>query len=386
MKKRLIAASLCAALALSMSACGSKDADTEVATEVATTEDTQAEGTQTNVVPDPNPEDCITKICDYKGIDISLTGDYEVKDDYVNSLLESLLVNMGLDAVEVTDRTTVQEGDYVNVDYTGYHDGVAFEGGSATDQMLDVSNNSSVDGMTYIDNFTAGLLGAEVGSTVSSDVTFPEDYGNAELAGEPATFEFVIKGIYQPVTVDTLTDDMVAEYMQETFQVSTRDELVTFVRGYVESQMIAQYVQDYVLDNSEYVIPEDYMEFRLSQLEEYYVASYGDRDTMIMYMEMSGTTLEEVREQWREQLDTQIGSELLFLYIAQLENLEVDEEEYTQMVASYLQENGGSYGSQEELYSAMGYGDVESGEAYMRGTYLRNQALAFIIENATLDK
>lgn len=386
MKKRLIAASLCASLALSMSACGSKDADTEVATEVATTEDTQAEGTQTNVVPDPNPEDCITKICDYKGIDISLTGDYEVKDDYVNSLLESLLVNMGLDAVEVTDRTTVQEGDYVNVDYTGYHDGVAFEGGSATDQMLDVSNNSSVDGMTYIDNFTAGLLGAEVGSTVSSDVTFPEDYGNAELAGEPATFEFVIKGIYQPVTVDTLTDDMVAEYMQETFQVSTRDELVTFVRGYVESQMIAQYVQDYVLDNSEYVIPEDYMEFRLSQLEEYYVASYGDRDTMIMYMEMSGTTLEEVREQWREQLDTQIGSELLFLYIAQLENLEVDEEEYTQMVASYLQENGGSYGSQEELYSAMGYGDVESGEAYMRGTYLRNQALAFIIENATLDK
>lgn len=381
MKKRLIAASLCAALALSMTACGSKDADTEVATEVATTEDTQ-----TAIVPDPDPADCVTKICDYKGIEISLTGDYAVSDDYVNSILESLLVNMGLDAVEVTDRTTVQEGDYVNVDYTGYHNGVAFEGGSATDQMLDVSNNCSVDGMTYIDNFTAGVLGAEVGSTVSSDVTFPEGYQNEELAGEVATFEFVVKGIYQPVTVETLTDDMVAEYMQETFQVSTKEELVTFVHDYVESQNIAQYVQDYVLNNSEYVIPEDYMEFRLSQLEDYYAASYGDKDTMVMYMEMSGTSLEEVREQWRAQLNTQIGSELLFLYIAQLENMEVDEEEYSQMVASYLQENGGSYSSEEDLYSAMGYGDAQNGEEYMRGTYLRNQALAFIIENATLDK
>lgn len=381
MKKRLIAASLCAALALSMTACGSKDADTEVATEVATTEDTQ-----TAIVPDPDPADCVTKICDYKGIEISLTGDYAVSDDYVNSILESLLVNMGLDAVEVTDRTTVQEGDYVNVDYTGYHNGVAFEGGAATDQMLDVSNNCSVDGMTYIDNFTAGVLGAEVGSTVSSDVTFPEGYQNEELAGEVATFEFVVKGIYQPVTVETLTDDMVAEYMQETFQVSTKEELVTFVHDYVESQNIAQYVQDYVLNNSEYVIPEDYMEFRLSQLEDYYASSYGDKDTMVMYMEMSGTSLEEVREQWRAQLNTQIGSELLFLYIAQLENMEVDEEEYSQMVASYLQENGGSYSSEEDLYSAMGYGDAQNGEEYMRGTYLRNQALAFIIENATLDK
>lgn len=381
MKKRLIAASLCAALALSMTACGSKDADTEVATEVATTEDTQ-----TAIVPDPDPADCVTKICDYKGIEISLTGDYAVSDDYVNSILESLLVNMGLDAVEVTDRTTVQEGDYVNVDYTGYHNGVAFEGGAATDQMLDVSNNCSVDGMTYIDNFTAGVLGAEVGSTVSSDVTFPEGYQNEELAGEVATFEFVVKGIYQPVTVETLTDDMVAEYMQETFQVATKEELVTFVHDYVESQNIAQFVQDYVLNNSEYVIPEDYMEFRLSQLEDYYASSYGDKDTMVMYMEMSGTSLEEVREQWRAQLNTQIGSELLFLYIAQLENMEVDEEEYSQMVASYLQENGGSYSSEEDLYSAMGYGDAQNGEEYMRGTYLRNQALAFIIENATLDK
>lgn len=381
MKKRLIAASLCAALALSMTACGSKDADTEVATEVATTEDTQ-----TAIVPDPDPADCVTKICDYKGIEISLTGDYAVSDDYVNSILESLLVNMGLDAVEVTDRTTVQEGDYVNVDYTGYHNGVAFEGGSATDQMLDVSNNCSVDGMTYIDNFTAGVLGAEVGSTVSSDVTFPEGYQNEELAGEVATFEFVVKGIYQPVTVETLTDDMVAEYMQETFQVSTKEELVTFVHDYVESQNIAQYVQDYVLNNSEYVIPEDYMEFRLSQLEDYYAASYGDKDTMVMYMEMSGTSLEEVREQWRAQLNTQIGSELLFLYIAQLENMEVDEEDYSQMVSSYLQENGGSYSTEEDLYAAMGYGDAQNGEDYMRGTYLRNQALAFIIENATLNK
>ena len=56
------------------------------------------------------------------------------------------------------------------------------------------------------------------------------------------------------------------------------------------------------------------------------------------------------------------------------------------MVSSYLQENGGSYSTEEDLYAAMGYGDAQNGEDYMRGTYLRNQALAFIIENATLNK
>lgn len=381
MKKKVIAAVLCAAMTLSLAACGSKDADTEVATETQTAEATE---TQIEVVADPNPADCITKLCDYKGIEISLTGDYAVTDEYVNSLLESLLANNGLDAVEVTDRTTVEEGDYVNVDYVGYHNGEAFEGGSATDQMLDVSNNSAVGGLKYIDNFCAGIIGAEVGSTVSSDVQFPDSYKNEELAGEPATFEIQVKGIYTPVTADNLTDEMVEENFKDTFNVSTKEELVSFIRGYVESQNITQFVQDYVLNNSEYTIPEDYMQFRLAELENYYVTSYGDRDTMIQYMELSGTSLEEVQGQWRQQLEKQIGTELLFLYIAQLEDIQVDEDEYNQMVSTYLTDNGGSYDTEEDLYSAMGYGDVESGKEYMRGTYLRDQALALIVENATM--
>lgn len=102
------------------------------------------------------------------------------------------------------------------MDYTGYLDGDAFDGGSATDTMIDVANNCDATQKTnYIDGFSDGLVGAKVGDEVSSDVTFPENYQSSDLAGKKTTFKFKIKGIYKPVTMDTLTDDMVADAFTE---------------------------------------------------------------------------------------------------------------------------------------------------------------------------
>ena len=83
------------------------------------------------------------------------------------------------------DKTTVEEGDIVNVDYVGKLDGEAFSGGTAEDQNIDVSNNSSASGSGYIDGFTDGLIGASVGDVIDSNVTFPDEYpNNPDLAGK----------------------------------------------------------------------------------------------------------------------------------------------------------------------------------------------------------
>ena len=158
----------------------------------------------------------MTKLADYKGIDVTITGNYDVTDDQVEQNLMSLLPYYGITGVEVKDRDTVQKDDYVKVDYTGYLDGDAFDGGSATDTMIDVANNCDAAQKTnYIDGFSDGLVGAKVGDEVSSDVTFPENYQSSDLAGKKTTFKFKIKGIYKPVTMDTLTDDMVADAFTE---------------------------------------------------------------------------------------------------------------------------------------------------------------------------
>ena len=106
----------------------------------------------------------VTKLADYKGIDVTISGNYDVTDDQVEQNLMSLLSYYGITGVEVKDRDTVQKNDYVKVDYTGYLDGDAFDGGSATDTMIDVANNCDATQKTnYIDGFSDGLVGAKVG-------------------------------------------------------------------------------------------------------------------------------------------------------------------------------------------------------------------------------
>lgn len=97
----------------------------------------------------------VTKLADYSGVAITVSNDYEINDAAKQTYLTNVLQSYGADAYkQVTDRDTVADGDYVKVDYTGYKDGKAFDGGSATDVMLDVTNNSQVGGSSFIDGFT----------------------------------------------------------------------------------------------------------------------------------------------------------------------------------------------------------------------------------------
>ena len=124
---------------------------------------------------------------EYKGIEVTQP-EPEVTDEYVDSYIEYLRSQRAV-AVEVTDRTTVQEGDTVNIDYTGYRDGVAFEGGTAQGDSLTIGSGR------FIDGFEEGLIGTSVGETVTLELTFPDNYTNAELAGAAVTFDVTVNSI-----------------------------------------------------------------------------------------------------------------------------------------------------------------------------------------------
>lgn len=164
MKKRVVILFLCMTMVLSMGACGT-DSDKKASTQQGTQE------TASEVFDGPHSAQMkldlsklVTKLADYKGIDVTISGNYDVTDDQVEQNLMSLLSYYGITGVEVKDRDTVQKNDYVKVDYTGYLDGDAFDGGSATDTMIDVANNCDATQKTnYIDGFSDGLVGAKVG-------------------------------------------------------------------------------------------------------------------------------------------------------------------------------------------------------------------------------
>lgn len=396
MKKRTIAILLCMTTALVFAGCGKN----------AQAGDTQStQGTEAAVITYNGPssaqmdidlEKQVTKLADYDKIDVTISGDYEVTDDQVKEHTLSLLPYYGITGIEVKDRDTVKDGDYVKVDYTGYHKGEAFEGGAAEDVMLDVTNNTDVVNQTgFIDGFTDRLKGAKVGDEVSSDVTFPEEYPqNEDLAGEKTTFKFKVKGIYEPVTLDKLTDDMVAEAFTEE-GLKTKDELIQSVKEALTSQAesnknqdTVSEVEDYVVKNSQVDIPEDYLNARLSEYQKQFSDQYcSETQSLEEYLTANGTTLADQQKSWKSALEQQIKIEFLFGRIAELEKIEVDEDDFAQFV-NYLISSSSQMSTEDEVYEYYGNGSKEDGEKSLRQLYRVNKAISHVAKNAnvTVDK
>lgn len=379
MKKKIIAMLLCMTMALSFAACGREE-----------TSDTESEAASTGTGSaqiEIDLEKQVTKLSDYKNLDLTITGNYDVTDEDVENNILTLLPYYGITGTEVTDRDTVQEGDYVLIDYTGYKDGEAFENGAATDVMYDVSNNFDVTNQnTYIDGFGDGLIGAKVGEEASSDVTFPENYQSEELAGQPVTFKFNVKGIYEPVTMESLTDEMVAEAFSED-EIESKDALISYVREVLENQALnyknqasVTAAEEYILENSEVEIPMAYMEARLAEYQE----NVLNGKTLEEYLSENDTTLKELQDSWRETLEEQIKLEFVFRRIAELEQIEVDEEDFADFVAYIISNSSTGLTTEDEVYESYGYGNIEDGQTNLRQLYLVNQAIAFVVENANI--
>ena len=391
MKKRMIALLLCMTTVFAMTGCGNgSQKGTEAATESSVQETYNG---PSSAQMDIDLSKQVTKLADYKGIDVTITGDYDVTDEQVNERTLALLNYRGVKGAEVTDRDTVQDGDLVLVDYTGYHNNEAFDGGSATDVMIDVSNNCEATQQTgYIDGFSDGLIGAKVGEETSSDVKFPDEYSNnPDLAGEMTTFKFKVKGIYKALTLDDLTDAQVKENFSDA-QIETKEDLIKNVRAMMESQASSSKSQDtvnkvqtYMLDNSEVTIPDEYLEARLAEYQAQYTRdNVGDTQTLEEYLQANNTTLADMQKTWKTSLEKQIKLEFIFDRIAELEGLEIDQDKYEQFIDYIISSGNSELSTESAIYDYYGNGNKEDGKKNLKRLYLTNDALSFVVENANV--
>ena len=341
MKKKLFAIVLCAAVVMSLGACGNSN---------------------TNDTPS------VTQMAEYDDLSKVLSGNYVITEEILGMYFTEVLYDAGYGVVEVTDRDTVQEGDIVLTDYTGYKDGVAFEGGTATNQWIDVSNNCGIDTSSgtstggFITGFTDGLVGAKLEQPVKSDVTFPEEYHAADLAGQPAVFEFTVHAIYTPVTMENITDEFVEENLSKTYEVST---VVDFMK-FLEEELAYNYTMNYLISNSTFEIPETYVDSRLEDYQAYFEKLYCGETTLDDYLAYYGYTLEAMQAEWKISLESQIKAELVFAKVVEDQKLELDEAGHEEYVQKIIAVNSSYFPDAESIHKYAGAGDAEAGEHYLK--------------------
>lgn len=209
MKKKLVVFMLVVGMVATLTACNAEEGKNDESTsqESGTAEGDAEEGDPVGVVSskDYDADEYVT-IGDYEGIEVAVDVYNYTDADVQNQMqdeIEYYVDQYDLYNYTATDKTEVEEGDVVNIDYVGKKDGVAFEGGTATGHHLEIGSGS------FIDGFESGLVGHKVGEKVSLNLTFPEDYDSEELAGAAVVFDVTINSI-DIGSMPEFTDELVA--------------------------------------------------------------------------------------------------------------------------------------------------------------------------------
>lgn len=234
MKKLSVILAAASLSALLLAGCGKEAAPQE---STAASQESAAEG-ETDIAkkeyPDDSyadnlkPEDYVT-LGDYLGVEVAMAKPV-ITDTDVDSYIEYARANNKVKK-EVTGRA-VQSGDVANIDYEGKKDGVAFEGGTAEKQDLEIGSHS------FIEGFEDGIIGMKAGETKELNLTFPEAYQNADLAGQDVVFTVKLNNIYVN-ELPELNDEFVTGLGIEN--VSTMDDYRTYVRDNLEKSAQSQY-------------------------------------------------------------------------------------------------------------------------------------------------
>lgn len=276
------------------------------------------------------------KLGEYKKIEVE-AADISVTDEEILADLETVR-QQNSRTITVEDRP-VQEGDIATIDYEGFVDGVAFEGGKGTDHALTIGSHS------FIDNFEEQLIGWNIGDEAEINVTFPEEYHAAELAGKPAVFKVAVKGI-KTKELPELND----EFAQEASEFDTLDEYKADIRAKIQERKEKEAktakrdaVIAKIIENAEMEIPEPMIDQQKRQMVEDFEQRLRMQGLSIeQYMQFTGMTANKFMETLAPQAVKDIQYRLVLEAIAKAENIEVTEEELeaemTQMAEAYKME------------------------------------------------
>lgn len=382
MKNRFLAAVLICALAFSFTACGSKKED-KADTKTEQSDDKEKDKKDDTAPIEYDVDECVT-LGDYKGLEVTLNGEYEYTDEGFDEYVSKTISEAAL-FVQDDSAKEIKEDSIVNVDYVGSQDGVAFDGGSAEDQLIDVGNNSSATGGGYIEGFTSGLVGHKPGEEVAYEVKFPDDYGNADLAGQTVIFTFQVNYIAKAInSKNDLTDEIVADKLGydtvKDYMSALKDKYTASLENNLKNDKQTAVLNALINGSKVSNVPEDLLQARVDMYLNVYDMQYQSYGTTAKeYFESMGQDYDAYVENMTSSIKESTESELILEAIAKAEGMEIDEKGYKDFIQGVLSSSGSSdETSFYEVYDVPGY----TGERYFRQAYLTQKALDFCIENA----
>ena len=266
------------------------------------------------------------KLGKYKGVKVEAM-DTTVTDEDVQAELDKVKEQNA--RLVAADDKAVEDGDQTTIDFEGFVDGEAFEGGKGEDYPLTIGSHS------FIDTFEEQLIGKKVGEEVAVNVTFPEEYQAKELAGKPAMFKVTIKEIkvkeYPEIDDDFAQDvsefDTLDEYKAD-IKKNLEDKKTQEAEADKESKVIEAIVKDSEMD-----IPEKMIEAQAQQMLEEFAQNIAMQGISFeQYLQFTGATVDQLREQVTPQAKARVESSLVLEAIVKAEKIEATDEEFDEEV------------------------------------------------------
>lgn len=308
---------------------------------------------------------------EYKGIEVERAKP-EVTDADVDAELKKVQ-DQNSRLVSVEDRA-VENGDQTLIDFDGYVDGAAFEGGKAEDYPLTIGSHS------FIDTFEEQLVGKQIGEEVEVHVTFPEEYHAKELAGKPALFKVTVKEI-KAKELPELDD----EFAEEVSEFSTLEEYKADIRAKLADTKQKQAttenennVVDKVVANASMDIPEPMIQQQVrNMIEEQARRMQSQGLSFDQYLQFTGTTIEQMEDQMRPFAEKRIRNRLVLEEVARQENIQITDE----AVEEELKKMAESYGIElDQVKEFMG----EDGRKNVMEDLAVQEAIDFLVAEAKL--
>ncbi|AJD28876.1 trigger factor [Clostridium botulinum] len=310
------------------------------------------------------------KLGEYKGVEVKKVS-YEVEDEAVENELKSMQEKNA--RVSLKEEGEIEKGNIAIIDFKGYVDGKAFEGGEAKDYEIEIGSG------TFIGDFEDQLVGLKKDESKEVNVSFPEEYGREDLNGKPATFEVIIKDI--KVKELPALDD---EFAKEVSEFDTLEELKSDIKDRMKKELSEKAKAEYeeavveaVAANAEIEIPKVMIEKEIENMvrDLEMRLKYQGLD-LKSYYEFTNSSEEKVKEYMRETAEKRVKTDLIMQEIAKVEDIKATEEELKEKAMEVAKQ----YGQKDIEKTAELI--VNAQKAYLEIDIVNGKVLDLLVENS----
>ncbi|MFV3014039.1 trigger factor [Clostridium botulinum] len=310
------------------------------------------------------------KLGEYKGVEVKKVS-YEVEDEAVENELKSMQEKNA--RVSLKEEGEIEKGNIAIIDFKGYVDGKAFEGGEAKDYEIEIGSG------TFIGDFEDQLVGLKKDESKEVNVSFPEEYGREDLNGKPATFEVTIKDI--KVKELPALDD---EFAKEVSEFDTLEELKSDIKDRMKKELSEKAKAEYeeavveaVGANAEIEIPKVMIEKEIENMvrDLEMRLKYQGLD-LKSYYEFTNSSEEKVKEYMRETAEKRVKTDLIMQEIAKVEDIKATEEELKEKAMEVAKQ----YGQKDVEKTAELIANAQ--KSYLEIDIVNGKVLDLLVENS----